>query len=387
VSEQEIRTKEKKIRVGIVGLQPNRGWAAVAHLPALRRLSNEFEIAGVANSTFRSAQDAAEKCGIARAFANVAEMVASPDVDLVVVTVKVPAHLQIVRTLIQGGKDVFCEWPIGRNLGEAEELVALAREHGVRAFTSTQSRVSPAMLHMKRLVDEGFVGSVLSSTVSGWGRIWGPTIEDLKSDGYLLDNSNGASLLTIPFAHTLAAVRDVLGDVAELSSVLATRRPQVLAIESGKLVPMDVADQIVVAATLASGAPLSMHFRGGEPTGVDGFVWDIQGTDGDLRMTGPTGHTQIVPLTIVGGRKDEHKLLPIAIPDDGIALQDNVPGNIARVYRCLATDFNEGTQTAPTFADALELHRLLDQIEMAGRDGRRVSPKAPNRVLPSTCAT
>src|SRR3954464_310616 len=98
-----------KTHVGIVGLQPGRSWAAVAHLPALRHLSNDFEIAGVANSSLASAQAAASACGITRAFANVAEMAASP-VDLVAVTVKVPAHFDVVRSVIEGGKHVFCEW-------------------------------------------------------------------------------------------------------------------------------------------------------------------------------------------------------------------------------------------------------------------------------------
>jgi predicted dehydrogenase len=373
-----------KTRVGIVGLQPDRSWAAVAHLPALKHLVDDFEIVGVANSGIESSRAAANACGIPRAFANVAEMAASPDVDLIVVTVKVPAHFDIVRSVLEGGKHVFCEWPVGRDLREAEALAALAREKGVKAFTSTQARVTPAMLHMKRLVDDGFVGKVLSTAVGGWGRIWGSTIEDLKTDGYLLDNSNGATLLTIPFAHTLAAVRDVLGDVAELSAVLATRHPQVLAVETGKLVPMDAPDQILVAGTLASGAPLSMHYQGGEPRGVDGFVWDIHGTDGDLRMTGPTGHTQIVPLKISGGKGDERKLADIAIPDDGIGIEDNVCGNIARVYRRLAADLRGDTQSAPTFNDAVELHRLIDRIEAAAREGQRVSPQAPNRALPTS---
>lgn len=374
----------KKIRVGIVGLQPGRSWGAVAHLPALRWLSNNFEIAGLANSSFDSAKAAAQECGIPRAFSNLSEMVSSSEIDLIVVTVKVPAHRQIVRTIIEGGKHVFCEWPLGRNLSEAEELTALAREHGVKAFTSTQSRVAPAMLHMRDLVHKGYIGKVLSSSIKGYGRIWGPTVEDLKTEAYLLDNRNGASLLTIPFAHTLAALRDVLGDVAELSSVLATRRSQVLAVESGTLVPMDVADQIVVAATFSDGAPVSMHYQGGEPAGAEGFVWDIHGTDGDLRMTGPSGHTQIVPLSISSGRKADGMLVPIALPDDGVPLQDNVAGNIARVYRRIAADFRDSTQTAPTFDDALQLHRLLNEIETSAREGRRIKPVAPNRVLPNS---
>lgn len=364
-----------KIRVGIVGLQSGRSWAAVAHVPALRSLSDEFEIVGVANSSLKSAKGAASQCGISHAFTDVAELVASPDIDLVVVTVKVPAHFDIVRAAIESGKHVFCEWPLGRNLAEAEALTTLARQNGVKTFTSMQARVTPAMLHMKRLVDEGFVGEVMSSRVTGWGRIWGATIADLKNEAYLLDNNNGASLLTIPFAHTLAAVQDVLGNIDTLSSVLATRSPKVLALETGQHVPMDVADQIIVAATLTNGAPLVMHYQGGEPRGMDGFVWDIHGTEGDLRMTGPTGHTQIVPLTIAGRSKEEKELRSIAIPGDGIVLADLVPGNILRVYRRLADDLRNATQTASTFEDALRLHHLIHCIETSAREGRHITSR------------
>ncbi|RKG98312.1 Gfo/Idh/MocA family protein [Corallococcus carmarthensis] len=372
-----------RVRVGIVGLQPGRNWAAVAHLPALRALSDEFEIVGVANSSRASAEAAASSCGIPRAFSDVAEMVASPDVDLVVVTVRVPTHFNVVRAALEGGKHVFCEWPLGRTLEEAEVLAQLARDRGVSAFTSTQSRVTPAILHLKRLVDTGFVGEVLSTSVTGWGRIWGGTVDDLKSEQYLLENANGATLLTIPFAHTIAALRDVLGDVSELSAMLDTRRRRVLATETGGFVPMDAPDQILIAGKLASGASLSMHYQGGAPRGFDGFVWDVHGTDGHLRMTGPTGHTQLVPLELWGGRGEARVFEPIGVPDDGIALEDNVPGNIARVYRRLASDLRQGTRTAPTFDDAVELHRLLDGVERAAREGKRVSVQAPNRALPT----
>jgi predicted dehydrogenase len=373
---------QHKFRVGIVGLQPGRSWAAVAHLPALRYLSDDFDVVGVANSSHASAQAAAAACGIPRAFADLGEMVTSPDVDIVAVTVKVPAHWDIVRAALDAGKHVYCEWPLGRTLDEAEALARLTRDRGVRAVTGTQARVMPAMRQLKRLVDEGFVGEVLSTTVTGWGRIWGVTIDDLKTDGYLLRNANGATLLTIPFAHTLAALRDVLGNLTEVSAVLDTCHKQVLATESGDLVPMDAPDQILIAGRLASGAPVSIHYQGGEPRGIDGFVWDIHGTQGDLRMTGPTGHTQIVPLAIRGARGEDRTLQPMAIPEDEIDLEDRVPGNVARIYRRLAVDRRQGTRTAPSFDDAVALHRVLAAIEHAAHEGRRVVVDAPNRVLP-----
>ena len=142
------------------------------------------------------------------------------------------------------------------------------------------------------------MGEVLSTTVTGWGRIWGATIDDLKTDGYLLRNANGATMLTIPFAHTLAALRDVLGDLTEVSAVLDTRQSRFSPPNPATWCRWMRPTRSSLPAALANGAPVSIHYQGGEPRGIDGFVWDIHGTEGDLRMTGPTGHTQIVPLAI-----------------------------------------------------------------------------------------
>ena len=91
-----------KIRVGIVGLQPGRSWASSAHLPALRHLSSDFEVIGVANSSLESAQAAARACNIPGAFQDVEEMAASADIDLIAVTVKVPASRQTSESRIGG---------------------------------------------------------------------------------------------------------------------------------------------------------------------------------------------------------------------------------------------------------------------------------------------
>jgi Oxidoreductase family, NAD-binding Rossmann fold len=66
---------EQRFRVGIVGLEPGRGWAARDHVPALPALSDSYEIVGVANTSLASAQRAAAALGLPRAFNDVAELV------------------------------------------------------------------------------------------------------------------------------------------------------------------------------------------------------------------------------------------------------------------------------------------------------------------------
>src|SRR5258707_12831969 len=62
---------EQRFRVGIVGLEPGRGWAVRAHVPALRALSDSYEIVGVANTSLASAQRARAAPGLPRPFNDV----------------------------------------------------------------------------------------------------------------------------------------------------------------------------------------------------------------------------------------------------------------------------------------------------------------------------
>ncbi len=278
---------DKPFGVGIVGLQPGRSWAARAHVPALRALSGTFEIIGVANTSIASAERAAAELGLPSAFADVGALVADPAVDIVAVTVRVPHHEEVVRAAIEAGKHVYCEWPLGNGLAEAEALAELADMKGVVGVIGTQARVAPEVQHLRDLVAAGVVGDVLSATVVARGGGWGGVIPEKRNSAYLLDAASGATMLTIPVGHMLAVVDEVLGGVASLSSVLATRRPTALVADSGETLPVTAPDQVLVSGVLRGGAPLSIHYRGGMPRDGKGLLWEINGTKGDLRLTGP----------------------------------------------------------------------------------------------------
>ena len=117
--------RAKRIRVGTIGANPDRGWAAQAHIPALRSLADDFEITALSTTRRESAAAAAKLFGVRAAFDNHQELVSSPDVDVVAVTVKVPHHLELATAALEAGKAVYCEWPLGNGLTEAETLAAL----------------------------------------------------------------------------------------------------------------------------------------------------------------------------------------------------------------------------------------------------------------------
>src|ERR1700737_874923 len=114
-----------KIRGGIVGANPQRGFASIAHIPALQALP-EFEISAVCTSGQDSADAARRDYGAPFAFCDPEKLAQHPDVDLVTVSVKVPDHYRPVMAAIEAGKHVYCEWPLGRDPGEAAQMLAAA---------------------------------------------------------------------------------------------------------------------------------------------------------------------------------------------------------------------------------------------------------------------
>ncbi|WP_445519521.1 Gfo/Idh/MocA family oxidoreductase [Streptomyces sp. NEAU-174] len=82
-------------------------------------------------SSAESARAADEKYAVPLTYGSAAELARSEEVDLVVVTVKVPHHLELIRPALEAGKMGFSEWPLGADLTQAEELAGLAHRRGV----------------------------------------------------------------------------------------------------------------------------------------------------------------------------------------------------------------------------------------------------------------
>ena len=116
---------ESMLGVGIIGVNPARGWAAEAHIPALRALPN-YEIRALSAHSAESACAAGEAFGVGAVFSDHERLVTQPDVDVVAVTVKAPQHRELVFAALAAGKVVYCEWPLGRDLDEARAMAALA---------------------------------------------------------------------------------------------------------------------------------------------------------------------------------------------------------------------------------------------------------------------
>src|SRR5438094_984325 len=361
----------KRIRVGIIGANPDRGWAAQAHIPALKSLSDDFEITALSTSRRESAEAASKLFGVPVAFDNHQDLVNSTVVDVVAVTVKVPYHFELATAALSAGKAVYCEWPLGNGLKEAQTLAALAKKKGVLAVAGLQARSAPPVAYVHDLIKQGYVGEVLSTTLIGSGMGWGPTVEPYNA--YLNDKKNGATMLSIALGHAADALCHCLGEVRELSATMTMRRTSFTIGGNGEPKPMTAEDQVAVTGLLEGGAAFSIHYRGGVSRGTN-LLWEINGTEGDLQLTAAGGQAQIFEMTVHGGKGAQSSLAVLPVPEQYHWSPPQPPGpstNVAQAYAHFARDYREGTHFSPTFDDAVTRHRMLNAIEMAAATGRR----------------
>jgi predicted dehydrogenase len=136
------------IRLGVIGLSANGGWAATDLIPPIfdPLLADKYTLTALCVSSEQSAKAAVEKYS-ALAGRTVKgyhgkqghrEIANDPEVDMVVVSVKVPEHYEALAPAIKAGKKIFAEWAPGKNMVETLQLAEAARTNRVKSMVAAQ---------------------------------------------------------------------------------------------------------------------------------------------------------------------------------------------------------------------------------------------------------
>ena len=362
-SSRPVRSASPTLRVGRIGASADAGWARVSHVPAIEALAG-LELAAVATRDQKSADAAAKAYGARAAFGDGLAMVRDPDIDLVSVVVRAPAHLDYVVAALEAGKHVYCEWPLGRNTAEAEMMAKAAGMAKVRTAVGLQARGLPAVGQARHLLADGAIGRILSAHVFSATMAWGLASPDAMR--YAEDPENGVDLVTIQGAHTLDLASVVLGELGDISAQFTTQFPQLRVGDHGETLARITPDHLLVQARLSAGAPLNVEVAGGRPPATP-FRFEITGDDGVLTVNGgaPRG-VQSGRLTVsLNGE-------PLPLKEGELVDLPDEAAGVAGVYAQLRDDILSGSSSAPDFHDALRLARLLDGLTLSSREGRRI---------------
>ena len=360
-----------RLRVGIIGANVSYGWSPRAHLPALLALP-DFELAAVCTAHEDTAKESAAKFGAPLAFHDHREMLRQADVDMVAVSVRVPLHHRLTMDVLEAGKHVYTEWPLGANLREAEEMADLARQKGVHTMVGLQGRCSPEYLRVKELVDEGYVGEVLSCHMASFGS---GVLTRTSDRTWQSDVTLGANTLTISFGHVIDALCMCLGEFAEVSATVETRVSQWHESDTGRTVDVTSPDNVLVSGTLGSGAVVSARV-GSVPWHGSAYRLEVYGREGTLILAAPE-HPHLRGMQLLGAKGGDPELKELPIPERLKWVPDTVPQgppfNVAQMWSRFADAIRTGRRVEPDFDSAVSRHRLLDAIQRASDTGQRQS--------------
>ncbi|PCG97462.1 Hypothetical protein PENO1_063240 [Penicillium occitanis (nom. inval.)] len=360
-----------RIRVGIIGLSASDvAWVSRSHGKALQKapLSTKYQLTAVATTSAESAAASAARWGISpeKAYTNAEDIAADPDVDLVVIGVKLPLHYDLALPALKAGKDVFVEWPLATDMNQVKELQAAAKKGGGRTIVGLQARASPPILKAKEIIDSGALGKIVATTVVGWDNtlLYLPPRFDYEHEA-----KNRADISTITSGHVLDALCFLLGEFDNLSSVMNCAFPVITTPHHEGLVTRDAPDSFLVQGVLKTGTVVSFSMFLTPPGTPSSLTWTIAGEKGALKFEANNINIQILPpkLYWYHSRPDtngppEWQEVPV---EDPLAF-----GQVGELYLALADGENvPGILT--DFDQAALRHSMLEACVKSARDGTR----------------
>ena len=197
----------------------------------------------------------AEEFGFARATTNWRELIDDSAVEVVSITAPNGVHREMAVAALEAGKHVWCEKPMAPNLDDGRAMAAAARDAGTKTLLGYNYVRNPAILHAKKLIDEGAIGRVVDFR--------GQIDEDYMADAEAPwtwrcgKAKGGLGVLGDNTCHLVSLAHFLVGDIARLSATTETvhrRRPRAdTPSESGVVENEDIAHGILEFAGGATG--------------------------------------------------------------------------------------------------------------------------------------
>ena len=147
---------EQKVKVGII----SANWSLKVHGSAWRLLPG-VEVAAICTAHRETAEAAAQAFGIRKAYWDFEKMTADPELDIIDVGTRPSFRQAMVLSALRNGKHVYSALPFAVNISAAEQMCAEQARNKRVGVVDAQFRWVPAAQHLKRLIEEGYIGKPL----------------------------------------------------------------------------------------------------------------------------------------------------------------------------------------------------------------------------------
>lgn len=378
------------IGTGFMGRAHSHAWRTAG---AFFDLPRTVETAVLVGRDAGRAQDLADRFGWAEVSTDWQDVVSRADIDVVDICTPGNLHAPIALAALAAGKHVLCEKPLANSTQDATVMAdAAARAHarGVVAMCGFSYRRTPALALAKQLIDDGLVGAVR--------HVRAQYLQDWLTDAdapltWRLDASQaGSGALGDIAAHSIDTAQWLIGSrITAVSAILKTFVPTrpVLAEQvglggrgdtDGERGPVTVDDAAAFTATFDDGA-LGVFEATRMATGRrNANRIEISGERGAIAFDYERSNELEVydatdPLVAQGFRRvlatePQHPYMSAWWPTGhGIGYEHGFTHQAVDFVRAIA----DGTEVAPTFADALDVQRVLDAIAASAADSSRLT--------------
>jgi predicted dehydrogenase len=168
----------------------------------------------------------AETHGIERWSTDVNECLADPYNEIYFDSQTTTRRAQEVREAIAAGKHVYCEKPTAAALDEALELARLAREAGVKNGVVQDKLFLPGLLKLKRLVDSGFFGRILSVRGEFGYWVFEGDLQPAQRPSWNYRKEEGGGIILDMLCHWRYVLDNLFGEIRAVSCLGATHVPE-----------------------------------------------------------------------------------------------------------------------------------------------------------------
>jgi scyllo-inositol 2-dehydrogenase (NAD+) len=280
------RGTRRRLSVGLIGL----GRLGRVYARDLATRIAETRLVAVADPVERAVQDVAAEYDVPGAYGNVADLVADPQVDAVVIVSPTHTHLEVVLEAVSRKKPTFCEKPLALSLDACREMQAAVERHGTFFQMGFMRRFDPGYAAAKRQVMDGKIGKavVFKSTSRD---PFPPSLE------YANPASSGGILVDMGI-HDLDLARWFMGEVASVSAIGG-----VLAFP--ELATVGDIDNAIATLTFRSGALGVIDLTRNGFYGYD-ISTELLGTEGTIRI----GYLRETPVVLMTKNCVAHDTVP-----------------------------------------------------------------------------
>lgn len=275
------------LRAGLVGCGSLALRGPLPHL-SLADAQKKLHLVAVVDTVAERAQQTAQRFGVPAWFTATEEMLATVDLDLVLVLTPIPFHFANAMAAIRAGKHVYVQKTMTTTLAEADELLAAATAAGVKLAVAPGFDLFPTTVQMRELVQSGKLGQVGVGFTYTVG--FGHEFESIRSGQGVLAQINpawyyraGAGPLPDVTVYSLQLATSILGSVRRVTAlgnkIAPTRTWQ------GQTIAVEVEDNNLVLMEFTSGVlvtAVGSNTRGSRRTPWGGLT--LHGTEGVLEV-------------------------------------------------------------------------------------------------------